>query len=91
MINSEEEITILDSIAMRLQAIGDNVKSISKLDPIFLSNYPETDWVKIMRMRGIVSHHYEGLDHEIIFSICKDKLKDLKSSIIDILNMHNGF
>ncbi|WP_235592112.1 HepT-like ribonuclease domain-containing protein [Leptospira noguchii] len=26
-------------------------------------------------MRDIISHHYEGLDHEIIFSICKDKLK----------------
>ncbi|WP_246839391.1 hypothetical protein [Leptospira licerasiae] len=46
LINSEDGITILDSIAMRLQAIGDNVKSISKLDPSFLSKYPETIGLK---------------------------------------------
>ncbi|WP_246839413.1 HepT-like ribonuclease domain-containing protein [Leptospira licerasiae] len=42
-------------------------------------------------MRDIISHHYEGLDHEIIFSICNDKLKDLKTSVIDILNTFNDF
>lgn len=91
LINSEDGITILDSIAMRLQTIGDNVKSIFKLDPSFLNKYPKTDWVKIMRMRDIISHHYEGLDHEIVFSICKDKLKDLKSSVTDIQQTLKGF
>ncbi|EQA82062.1 putative toxin-antitoxin system, antitoxin component [Leptospira alstonii serovar Pingchang str. 80-412] len=43
-----------------------------------------------MKMRDIISHHYEGLDHEIIFSICKDKLKDLKFSVIEILNKLNS-
>ncbi|EMO39812.1 PF01934 family protein [Leptospira noguchii serovar Autumnalis str. ZUN142] len=90
LIDSEDGMTILDSIAMRLQAIGDNIKSIFKLDPNFLSKYPETDWIRIMKMRDIISHHYEGLDHEIIFSICKDKLNDLKSSIIEILNSLNA-
>lgn len=73
LINSNDGIMILDSLAMRLQVIGENVKSVVKLDSKFLNNYPETDWEKIIKMRDVISHHYEGLDHEIIFSICKIK------------------
>ncbi|PJZ98819.1 toxin-antitoxin system antitoxin subunit, partial [Leptospira levettii] len=90
LINSEDGITILDSIAMRLQAIGDNVKSVVKLDSQFLNKYPNTDWEKIMKMRDVISHHYEGLDHEIIFNICKDKLPKLKISVEFILSQLNG-
>ncbi|TGN19142.1 HepT-like ribonuclease domain-containing protein [Leptospira idonii] len=86
LVNSDDGITILDSIAMRLQAIGDNVKSIFKLDNQFLDKYPNIDWEKIMKMRDVISHHYEGLDHEIIFNICKSKIPELKSSILSILN-----
>ncbi|MCW7467835.1 DUF86 domain-containing protein [Leptospira levettii] len=90
LINSEDGITILDSIAMRLQAIGDNVKSVVKLDSQFLNKYPNTEWEKIMKMRDVISHHYEGLDHEIIFNICKDKLPKLKISVEFILSQLNG-
>ncbi|EQA36850.1 toxin-antitoxin system, antitoxin component domain protein [Leptospira inadai serovar Lyme str. 10] len=54
LINSENGLTILDSIAMRLQAIGENVKSIAKLDNKFLNNYPEIDWEKIMKPRDVL-------------------------------------
>ncbi|TGL00855.1 HepT-like ribonuclease domain-containing protein [Leptospira levettii] len=90
LINSEDGITILDSIAMRLQAIGDNVKSVVKLDSQFLNKYSNTEWEKIMKMRDVISHHYEGLDHEIIFNICKDKLPKLKISAEFILSQLNG-
>ncbi|MCW7471685.1 HepT-like ribonuclease domain-containing protein [Leptospira kanakyensis] len=90
LINSNDGITILDSIAMRLQAIGDNIKSIHKLDNQFLQKFPEIEWEKIMKMRDIISHHYEGLDHEIIFNICKNKIPELKISITSILKQLNG-
>ncbi|MBM9546090.1 DUF86 domain-containing protein [Leptospira sp. 201903074] len=88
LINSQDGITILDSIAMRLQAIGDNLKSVAKLDSKFLSKYPDTDWEKIIKMRDVISHHYEGLDHEIIFNICKNKIPELKISVEIILKHH---
>ncbi|EOQ98271.1 PF01934 family protein [Leptospira wolbachii serovar Codice str. CDC] len=78
LINSQDGITILDSIAMRLQAIGDNVKSVVKLDRQFLNKFPEIEWEKIMKMRDVISHHYEGLDHEIVFNICKNKIPGIK-------------
>ncbi len=90
LINSQDGITLLDSIAMRLQAIGDNVKSVEKLDSKFLTKFPETEWEKIMKLRDVISHHYDGLDHEIIFNICKSKLPILKISIESILNQLNG-
>lgn len=90
LINSQDGITILDSIAMRLQAIGDNVKSVAKLDSLFLNKFPEIEWEKIMKMRDVISHHYEGLDHEIIFNICINKIPELKISIESILNQLNG-
>ncbi|GBF44596.1 hypothetical protein LPTSP2_38990 [Leptospira ellinghausenii] len=90
LINSNDGITILDSIAMRIQAIGDNIKSVVKLDDKFLNKYPDTDWEKIMKMRDVISHHYEGLDHEIIFNICKNKIPELKQSVEFILKLRNG-
>ncbi|MCG6154071.1 DUF86 domain-containing protein [Leptospira bandrabouensis] len=90
LISSNDGITILDSIAMRLQAIGDNIKSIYKLDNQFLQKFPDIEWEKIMKMRDIISHHYEGLDHEIIFNICKNKIPELKISLTSILKQLNG-
>ena len=34
-----------------------------------------------MRLRDIISHHYDALDHEIIFSACKDSIPELQSVI----------
>ncbi|MCG6142673.1 DUF86 domain-containing protein [Leptospira mtsangambouensis] len=90
LINSQDGITILDSIAMRLQAIGDNIKSVVKLDSQFLNKFPDIEWEKIMKMRDVISHHYEGLDHEIIFNICKNKIPELRISIESILKILNG-
>ena len=27
-----------------------------------------------MRLRDVISHHYDALDHEIIFSVCKENI-----------------
>jgi uncharacterized protein with HEPN domain len=39
-----------------------------------------------MRLRDIVSHHYEKVDHEIIFDICQNHLPNLKATISKIIN-----
>ncbi|MCW7502485.1 HepT-like ribonuclease domain-containing protein [Leptospira soteropolitanensis] len=38
----------------------------------------------------MISHHYEGLDHEIIYNICKNKIPELKLTIELILKQLNG-
>ena len=66
---------------MRLQIVGENVKNLASLDPELLQKYPEIEWDKIMRLRDIISHHYDVLDHEIIFNACKENLPELQKVI----------
>jgi uncharacterized protein with HEPN domain len=72
-----EGITLLDAVSMRLQVIGETVKQIQKTNPSFLTSYSSIDWDKIARFRDLVSHHYEHIDHEIVYDICKTHIPKL--------------
>jgi len=68
----------LDSISMRLMAIGEGFKNIDKLtDKKLLVQYPTIDWKGVKGIRDILLHHYFDLDAETIFSICDDYLNEL--------------
>ena len=69
-VSTSDGVTLLDAIAMRLQVIGESVKQIQKIDSSFLLGYPEIEWEKISRFRDLVSHHYDHVDHEIVYDIC---------------------
>ena len=78
---NDSGILVLDAIAMRLQVVGELLKKIDKINNSFLNDYKEITWDKIMRLRDIVSHHYEQVDHEIIYDICKNHLPKLRKTI----------
>jgi len=80
-INSKQGIILLDSIVTRLQAIGENIKSLLRKENQLEKKYPEIEWDKIVRFRDFISHHYEMLDYEIVFEICLKYLPKLKSVI----------
>ena len=73
-----EGVTLLDSISMRLQVIGESVKQIQKINPSYLKKYPEIEWDRIAKFRDLVSHHYAHVDHEIIYDICKSHIPKLQ-------------
>lgn len=75
---SKQGTVLLDSIVTRLQAIGENIKSIVRKDNQLEKKYPEIEWDKIVRFRDFISHHYEMLDYEIVFEICQKYLPKLK-------------
>ena len=85
LVSSPDGITLLDSIAMRLQSIGETVKHIDKRNKILLQNYPEIEWQEIIRMRDLISHHYDEIDNEIVYNICINKLPVLKTTIEKII------
>jgi uncharacterized protein with HEPN domain len=87
-ISSSEGTLVLDSIAMRLQVIGELVKKIDKIDQAILDGYTEIEWALIMKLRDIISHHYEMIDYEIIFDICKNHIPKLKAAVNNLL--HNS-
>jgi uncharacterized protein with HEPN domain len=82
---SSQGVLTLDSIAMRLQVIGELVKKIEKTDGSFYEKYPEVKWAMIARLRDIISHHYDTIDHEIIYDICKNHIPELKDTVSPIL------
>lgn len=85
---NDENIERLDSIAMRLLAIGEGLKNIDKLtNGELLSQYSTIDWKKIKGLRDILSHHYFDINAEIIFDICAHKLDELLN-VIRLITTH---
>jgi uncharacterized protein with HEPN domain len=77
-LDNENGLEKLDSISMRLVAIGEGFKNIDKLtNRELLSKYPSVDWKGVKGVRDILSHHYFQLDAETIFEICDDYLEEL--------------
>jgi len=77
-ISTDNGKTLLDAIVTRLQAIGENLKNIFRKHNLLEENYPDVEWNKIIRFRDFISHHYEMLDYEIVYEICKDYLPRLE-------------
>ena len=89
-VSNEAGMLLLDSICMRLQVVGELLKKIQKIDPGVFEKYPGIEWQNVMKLRDIISNHYEYVDHEIIFDICKNHLPDLKKMVQLIYNDLTG-
>jgi len=77
----------LDAICMQLIAIGEGLKSLDKItNNSILHQYPEINWKGAKAMRDIISHHYFEIDAEIIFEVCRNKIKPLRDTIKNILD-----
>ena len=85
-LENDYNLTIYDAVVMRLQIIGELIKSIQNKDQNFLKQYNQIDWNEIIRMRDKISHHYLDLDIEIVFNICKENIPELKKVINTILS-----
>jgi uncharacterized protein with HEPN domain len=80
-ISNDNNIMVLDAIAMRLQVIGEHVKKIEQIRPEYFQTVLQIDPTPIIRFRDFISHHYEKTDYEIIFDICKNEIPQLLHKI----------
>jgi len=71
-----------DAVLRNLQIIGEAAKNIP---PDLKKRYP-LEWPKIIGLRDILSHAYFGIDEKIIWDIVKNKLPELKRTIVEMLN-----
>jgi len=84
--DSEEGQEKLDSICMKLIAVGESLKNIDKLtNKKLLIQYPHIKWKEIKGIRDILSHHYFDLDAVVIFDICNDEIVQLLTTICQII------
>lgn len=78
-------MTVLDACIMRIQVIGETIKSIDdKTKGKFLSLYPQIPWRKIIGLRNIISHEYANIDYDIIWIVITKHLPTLAECIKEI-------
>ena len=79
---SETGVILLDSICMKLSAIGESIKNLDKItNRELLSKYSEIPWKNVMGVRDFIVHHYFEVDADVIFEICKNDVPVLISVI----------
>ena len=71
---------------MRLQVIGEQAKAIGKINPQLYKDYPGTEWHKIIRLRDLISHHYDDIDHEIVYQIVIEEIPNLEVAVKTIIS-----
>ena len=70
---SETGVILMDSICMKLSAIGESIKNLDKItNRELLSKYSEIPWKNVMGVRDFIVHHYFEVDADVIYSICKN-------------------
>ena len=85
-VDSKNGLTILDSITMRHQAIGDAFNQIKKADETIINEGLQIDADTIIGFRNFILHHYELLDYQVIYKICTKDLPLLKNALEKYLN-----
>ena len=54
-LDTEHGVILLDSVCMKLIAVGESVKNLDKImDKELLVNYPAVNWKDVMGMRDII-------------------------------------
>lgn len=78
-----------DGTLMRLQALGELLKSISNKHPEVITdlNYPDIN--DLIKFRDYASHHYERLVHEIIYDISQRDIPKLKECLLVLLKKNS--
>ncbi len=59
---------------MRLQEIGENLVCIRRLDETWFSETAPDSWHKLIGLRNVISHGYEGIEYELIWQILTTEL-----------------
>ena len=73
-----------DAVLMRLQVIGENIKTIDKHSPD-LFNSIQYEVSSIIRLREVILHYYKKLDTELVFEICPNYIPRFKQQIEELL------
>ena len=66
------------ALVREIEIIGEAAKNIST---DLKNSHPEVEWKDIVGTRDKIIHHYFGVDLNIVWSIIKDNLPDLKKNI----------
>ena len=72
----------VDAVILNLEQIGETAKKIS----VETRNmYKDIEWIKIIALRNLISHEYEGIDETMIFNIATLKINELLRKLQKLL------
>ncbi len=73
---------IQDAVYRNLEVIGE---AASKIDEKTRQSFPEVPWRKIVGMRNVLIHQYEGIAPEVTWLAVSNELPKLKASLQKIV------
>lgn len=80
----DDEKTI-DATIRNFEVIGE---AANRVDPDFKLDYPEIEWRRLRGFRNRIIHDYFGIDYEIVWSIIKSDLEELRIILSDIIQAY---
>lgn len=90
-LKDDDGLEKLDSIAMRIQSIGEALKNLDKREKEFLLLVADAKyWSEIIKARDFISHHYIDLDAEAVYDICENNLSELEGKIVKLKELLHG-
>jgi uncharacterized protein with HEPN domain len=84
---SPNGMILLDSVCMKLLALGELIKAIDRrTNKQLFPLYPSIPWKDVMGMRDIIAHHYFQVDADEIFVTVKKGIPPLLVTIQQIID-----
>ncbi len=70
-----------DAVERKFEIIGEAVKNLSQG---FREKYPNVDWSYMAKFRDLLSHHYFGIDLDVVWSIAQEDVPQALKQIEEI-------
>ncbi len=84
---NEAGMILLDSVCMKLVAVGESIKNLDKItNRELLLEYPAVNWKDIKGMRDIIVHHYFDIDANVVLYSLQKEIPDLYTTICMMLD-----
>lgn len=76
-----DDLILERAVSMTLQMISEKV---GKITDEFQQRHTQIEWARIKGLRNRISHEYENLDFDIIFSAATESLQELKEKLLQV-------
>jgi len=73
----------VDAVVRNLEVIGEAVKNLPE---DIRSQIPGIDWKRVAGLRDLLIHQYFGVDLEIVWEICQEKVPTLEAAVSSFLS-----
>jgi uncharacterized protein with HEPN domain len=81
----DRDQSLRDAIVYQIIILGEAATAVIQADPSVESEVPDVDWSPLARMRDKVTHHYFGVDHEVVWSTAERDVPQIRTRLATAL------